>query len=130
VIEQVIIPAANIFDVGASEALNNESGSVSIDFVPWTWIPFTQNRTLTLGQLYNARLFATSGNFSMWCNGRADSFMQGPFGPDLTWTQWEAQRALEWTAWEDSRGLMVSSNAGSSWSFGTPRLAMILFKCV
>jgi hypothetical protein len=130
VIEQVTIPAASIFDVGSGENVNNESGSAPIDFVPWTWVPFTQNRTLTLGQLYNARLFAPSGNFNMWCNGRADSFMQGPFGPSLTWDQWAAQRALEWTAWEDSRGLMVSTNAGSSWSFGTPRLAMILFKCV
>jgi hypothetical protein len=130
VIEQVTIPAASIFNVGSAENLNNASGSAPIDFVPWTWVPFKQNRTLTLGQLYNARLFATSGNFNMWCNGRADSFMQGPSGPSLTWDQWQAQRALEWTAWEDSRGLMVSTNAGSNWRFGTPRLAMILFKCV
>ena len=129
VIEQVTIPASKIFDVGSGEGVNNESGTNPIDFTPWLWVPFKQNRNLTLGELYNARIFAQSGKFSMWCNGRADSFMQGPFGPSLTWDQWEAQRALEWTAWEDSRGLMVSTNAGSSWSFGTPRLPMILFKC-
>jgi hypothetical protein len=129
IIEQVTFPASNIFDVGGGENVNGVGGA-AIDFVPWTWFPFTQNRTLTLGQIYNARVFSPSGNFSMWCNGRGDSFMQGPDGRDLTWAEWEDQRQIEWTAWEDSRGMMVSSNAGSTWGFSVQRLAMILFKCV
>ena len=131
IIQQVSIPASVVYDVGSGEVINAEAGpTVALDFVHWIWVPFTANRTLTLGQLYNARLYAPSGSFRMWCSARADTSAAPPAGTGLTWDQWEAQRQIEWTAWDDSRGMQISGNSGSTWAFATARLPMMLFKCV
>jgi hypothetical protein len=129
--EQVTVPAAHVFDVGSFEDLDGTTGgSAGIDLVPYLWVPFTQNHTLTLGQFYSLR-FSATGNFDMWVGGRSDSFLgMGPNGRTLTQDQWEAQRQIEWTAWEDSRGMMLSSNGGTTWFFGTQRLTPAIFKCV
>jgi hypothetical protein len=125
-IEQVSVPSPVLFDVGAEEKGGNPDGKAT-----WVWVPFTQHRTLTLGQLYNLRLHGASGfDGIIWCHNRADSYYSGhPKPRDVTWDQWEAQRQIDWTAWEDSRGFQKSTNSGSSWAWHRGR-APILFKCV
>jgi hypothetical protein len=130
-IEQVSVPHTAIYDVGNLEDEDQDSASEVVDFVPFLWVPFSQNRTLSVGTIYNLRLSAT-GNLDcrMWCTARTDDQGLGPRGSSLTWAQHEAQRQVPWNCWEDSRGFMVSTNSGSSWSFFVGRLSPILFKCV
>jgi hypothetical protein len=138
-IEQVTVAASNLYDIGGGEDLADEgvSGSPNIDHVHYVWVPFSQDRTLTLGQLYNIRFHKSggSGDFDVWPSQRSTSFMGlSPSPTSLTWDQWEAQRVIEWSNQEDSRGSMYSTNGGSSWSFslpgGSPRVLPYIFKCV
>jgi hypothetical protein len=98
--------------------------------VPFLWVPFSQNRTLSVGNLYNIRFHQTGGgSYSIQCSARGDSSF-APSARDLSWEAWEQQRTVPWTAWEDSRGCMVSSNGGASWNYFIGRLSPVLFKCV
>jgi hypothetical protein len=132
-IEQVSVPASNLFDVGSFESLHG-TASPPVDYVPYVWVPFTSNRTLSQGTIYNLRLSKSggSGDFDIWLSGRSDVFMDvmSNSGPSFTWANWETQRQIEWSAFEDSRGAMVSTNSGSTWIFSTQRNAPIIFKCV
>jgi hypothetical protein len=121
-IEQVSVPATVMFSVGSDEAWGEN------EKVHWIWVPFTQNRTLTLGQLYNLRLSSSGGaEVIIWCHNRADSyFAQGSVS---TWDEWEANRIVDWSAWEDSRWFQRSTNGGSTWAAHRGR-APILFRCV
>jgi hypothetical protein len=131
-IEQVTVGASDLFNVGSFESLHGDQAP-PVDYVPYVWVPFLSNHTLSEGTIYNLRLSKSggSGEFDIWCSGRSDSFMDvmGSSGRSLTWDQWEAQREIEWSAWEDSRGVMVSTNSGSTWSFPVAQLSPILFKC-
>jgi hypothetical protein len=132
-IEQITVPASSIYNLGTQEELDNTDGDTQIDLVPYLWVPFSQSRTLSLGSIYNLRLNASGGgNFSIWCGARSNSgikFLSNVSGQSLTWEEWAAQRVIEWSAWEDSRGIMISANSGSSWTFTTPQMAPIIFKC-
>jgi hypothetical protein len=129
VIEQVSI-AIN------TAALNVGSGYHPTNHKPqWYFFPFSQNRTLQLGQLYNARLRASSsGAFGIGCGNRGEhsNIQKSPRG-NVGWDEYIANRTQPLTAWEDSRGAMETSNGGSSWSFwgGLNRVCLpILFRCV
>jgi CARDB len=128
-VETVNVPANVIYDAGPSEN-NAQWARDPFDMPHYIWVPFTQNRTLTLGQFYNIRLSAANGgDFSMWLSARSDAQGNGPAGAKLTWDAWEAQRTVEWSAWEDARvPSQESTNGGSSWR--SAPAAPIVFKCV
>ena len=52
--------------------------------VHWVWVPFSQNRTLTLGSIYSLRLAATGGfDGKIWCAQRAEGVGPSPHLPYL-----------------------------------------------
>jgi hypothetical protein len=133
----VTVAASNLYDVGASEVFNGQSqGDANVDLVPFLWVPFSPNITLTRGTIYNLRLSKSGGSndFDIWMSQRLCEWfpLGGPAPTTSTWDQWEAGRQVELSGNEDSRGAMVSSNGGSSWAYNisTGRLMPYIFKCV
>jgi hypothetical protein len=136
-IEQVTVSSSVLCNVGAADNYNEvDTGGGGVDFSHFIWVPFSQNRTLQAGTIYNLRLHTTGGlDARIAPTGRADGTPGfGVNGPSSSWDAWEAWRAVEWTAWEDSRGAMRSTNSGTSWQFLSAvtgaRLSPILFKCL
>jgi hypothetical protein len=135
-IEEVSVAASLFLNVAGFERTNEvlaNPPSDPLELVHWVWVPFAQNRTLTLGQTYNLRLVPSGCNLRMWCSGRADGTPGfGPAGSSSIWSAWAANREVSWNAFEDSRGCQVSTNGGSSWAYGPggAKLSPILFRCV
>jgi len=133
-IEQISVPHATIYDVGSSDQANQVRGGPgsATDFVPFTWVPFSQSYMLEIGKIYNLRLSATGKlECRMCCSSRFDQQAPGvPLGSSLTWALWEARRQMPWNSWEDSRGMQVSADRGTIWRFFIGRLSPILFRCV
>jgi hypothetical protein len=133
VVESVAVPHTAIYDAGAGICSKEITCGANLNFTPYLWVPFTQNRTLVQGTIYNLRLSATSGLvIQIVCSDRPDDQGLLPRGfQTATWDQWEATRQLPWQAFEDSRGLQFSTNGGTNWSYQNPqRIAPITFRCV
>jgi hypothetical protein len=133
-IEQVSVPASNFLSVSNHFSVERwcESCGYTAPFfkVHWVWVPFSQNRTLTLGNIYSLRLSASGGfDGKIWTAARGEQPGLSPIASN--WDDYEANRTVGMNVWEDSRGVQTSSNGGSSWAFfGGRRMAPILFKCV
>jgi hypothetical protein len=129
VIEQISVPAANFKECGNHFSIERwvEGLHDPTNKVHWVWVPFSTNRTLTLGNIYSLRLSASGGfDGKVWVTNRS------PFTPNLDdFDDHEANRTLPMNAWEDSLGAQISTNGGSTWVFtGSRQMAPLLFKCV
>jgi hypothetical protein len=95
----------------------------------WVWVPFSQPRALTLGQIYSIRLSA-AGSFGgrIFLQNRWEAHGLSP--EEANFDDYEDNRCVSMNAWEDSMGAQSSSNGGSSWVYEGRKMAPILFKCV
>jgi hypothetical protein len=122
-IEQVSVSGTLLYNVGTSWIVDPDKAN-------WVWVPFTQNRTLTLGQTYSLRISADSSlDMRMWFNRSAAN----NFGGSREWTQWEDANTEVTTGGD---GPQKSSNSGSTWAQAKDTngvdygQAGILFRCV
>jgi hypothetical protein len=132
-IQSISVPASHFLECGNHFSIERwtEAPGFGPPFfkVHWVWVPFSENETFTLGNIYNIR-FSASGGFDgkIWTAARGEQ--QGIAHVPTSWADHEAKREVGMNAWEDSRGVQTSTNSGSSWSFLGRRMAPILFKCV
>jgi hypothetical protein len=132
IVEQRSFAASHVPNVGASEAWNEVQHSPPFEKLPWIFFQFNSNRTLSRGTTYNLRISSICTTFISTAQRAEHS--NARWSPlSSTWAQHEANRQLPIDSFEDSRGVMTSTNGGSSWSFlgGNNReQAPVLFECV
>lgn len=132
---EISVPASNFLNIGATWIHNQvQSGgdTAALDLPHYVWVPFAANRTLTLGSIYNLRLVPSGCNLHIVGGARGDDSYGANGRNTATWAAWEANRRISWTCFEDSRSPQVSTNGGSTWSYGPgpSRQVPITFKCV
>lgn len=134
-VESVTVPHTAIYNAGAQICEREHDCGVNTTFTPYIWVPFTQNRTLTLGTIYNLRIQTDASlDVEIVCSDRPDGQGLTPLGRTVgTWDEWEATRTLPWGAFEDSRGLQFSTDGGATWNYQTGPdriIAPVTFRCV
>ena len=127
IIEQVNVPASQIYDAGAS--FERDTNRSDPDLVPWLEVPFSQNHVLQLGQVYSIRLRTAGGTMETTASTRGE--FQGLSPRHFDFDTHESNRTLSWHTFDDSMGMQQSTNSGTNWVWaGNRRQMPCLFKCV
>jgi hypothetical protein len=119
-IEEVNFNANGIMTTLANEVWTSPGQKVN-----WIWVPFTTNRTLTLGSTYSLRISA----------GTNSSVVMKMFGRDAAVDYFtgagSGNTGADWTMWEDANpGGQITTNGGSAWATMQWRIPPIVFRCV
>jgi hypothetical protein len=131
--ESVTVPQSEIYTAPSGDCELHFTCGANTTFIPYIWVPFTQNHTLVQGTIYNLRLLR-SGSIVLEIIAAARPDNQGlpPIGRDVaTWAQWENTRQIAWNAFEDSRGVQWSTDSGANWVYvSNEEICPITFRCV
>jgi hypothetical protein len=130
-IESVSLPASAVYDAGGSFSPVMWQGA-NWDKPHWVFFPFSQNRTLSLGQIYNIRISASGGGdfrFRRTIRAELHGLSPGFSSHGGNFDTYIANRTVSWLMWEDSMGSQTSTNSGDTWTNPTSLSSPILFRC-
>ena len=116
------------------ENFNEVTDSAPFDQVHWHFVSFGQQITLQVGRAYSLRFRKPSGagNYG-WRTPQGCEHGNPSWSPvSGTWAAHEANHEVSWED-GDSRGIQVSTNGGSTWSWHGGNLRCrgpVLYRCV
>ena len=124
-LEEVTVSASSLYETSGvfpamqhPENFNEVTSTPPFDQAHWLFVPFDQQRTLHVGRAYSLRFRKPSGVGDYgWRTPQGCEHNNPSWSPlSGTWAQHEANHEVPWED-GDSRGIQVSTNGGSSWSF-------------